>query len=261
MMMRMRHSLIALTLSLLLGLSLGQAQAATAEATAEIDWSTFTFSTSGSLVLSFGDVGDFAVVIANTDFDQATLPSAIGAAASAADASSAATATTDGSPLPGGGVTGTLTADAEVSTPSALALDNATAIAFRDLLVIADSGTGRATFTVDYTLSAGVAANAGDFAQGWAQVGMGILDFAGFPPAIEYTDSVQEALFMLPTGLDTASVVGGTLEFSIRMDGGDAFILGVSAYADARNNVPVPPAVYLLGSSLVGLIGLRRRRV
>ena len=258
-MLRTKHLIVAIAFSLLVAIG-GRAQAAVVtEASAEIDWASLTIATSGSLVVSTFEVLDIVNAFGNFVFDTnlpaGTAPS-VGASVSAVSAggTASATATTDALADPGG-----LSAVADTSTPSPNPGDEGNAEAFRVMGLSADSGNGRATISVDFTLDVSVFASAGIPATALAEVALGEVVF-NLSGSISWPDQTLDFLVAQNLGADVVDTITGTLSWRTDpLSGGDSLFFGAYAQAEARNTlIPLPASIYFLGSALAALVTVRR---
>ena len=63
----------------------------------------------------------------------------------------------------------------------------------------------------------------------------------------------------LVTGLGSDDFATGVLSLTLDVFGTETIFIGATTVADVSSVVPVPAAVWLMGSALVGLVGLRKK--
>lgn len=212
--------------------------AALATGRAIFDWSTFDYSTTGDLAVTMADpMGDDGGVCADgapcdngvtTDFGGLDL-SSIGPSSSAS-----LLTTTD-------------LIDASAST----SLGFGNAIFERFFSFEALSGSGDLSLSVDVEIQAevqgaGTVVNT-DVLFGYAVGSSGVV--ASFAGLEMYGDSG-----------DQSQTLSTTLAFTVFMEQGDVIEAFAEGGPEVVSAIPVPPAVWLFGSGLLGLIGIARRR-
>lgn len=124
------------------------------------------------------------------------------------------------------------------------------------------------TFTLPYTLRYDLLSSAGSsaYAEGSAQITVSLFRTSGELPLTsaakdEYVADVSNDQFPIYFTTDTAN---GRLNAVVRVwfqpDEMGQLVLTTEAITKAGAPVPIPAAFWLLGSGLVGLIGIRRRK-
>ncbi len=142
----------------------------------------------------------------------------------------------------------------QTSTASGTATDGFSwTDALTDLDIYVDNSSDQAlTFSFDYTIMA-VATATGDEALANATVDM--LDDLGFVNIL----AIASADAQYGPASDDASQIG-TFEFTL-LKGEINYITGIiDSAGEAASVVPVPAAVWLFGSGLLGLVGIARRK-
>jgi len=124
--------------------------------------------------------------------------------------------------------------------------------ALTDLEIFVENFSGQAlTFSFDYDITA-IATATGDEAQANATVDM--LDDLGFVDILAI--AAADAMFG-PASADDSQM--GSFAFTL-LDGEFNVISGVVDSFGSASAVPVPAAVWLFGSGLLGLVGIARRK-
>ncbi len=235
-----KSNLYTLTASLTLGaLSFGFAPAATAAS---------TYDASALFGLTLTDVTDLTGTQVTTGWDVTAFGSGD------VFLSESGVATADGSisvvdPAVslaiGDGITQTSTAFGTATNGTALT------DALTDLEISFDNFSGQAlTFSFDYNVMLN-AETTGD-AEALAIVDM--LDDLGFVDILASADDIS-----VPQALGSAVALGSSLSFTLE-DGGFNLISGFVDSSGSASAVPVPAAVWLFGSGLLGLVGIARRK-
>lgn len=133
--------------------------------------------------------------------------------------------------------------------------------ALTDLNILVSNNSGQdVTFSFDYSIVLDAFADAsapGDFADASATVDF--LDNSGVVDIFASTDALAEIpLQLLATGTGTV-FDSGTFTFTLA-DGQTNLISGFVDSFGSASAVPVPAAVWLFGSGLLGLVGVARRK-
>jgi hypothetical protein len=133
--------------------------------------------------------------------------------------------------------------------------------ALTDLEIIVDNFSGQAlTFSFDYSIMLDAFADApapGDFADASASVDF--LDDSGVVNIQAFADALADnGLQLLATGVGSV-FDSGTFTFTLA-DGQTNLISGFVDSFGSASAVPVPAAVWLFGSGLLGLVGVARRK-
>ncbi len=234
----------------------GSAQAASSvHASAEIDWSSLIVTTDGSLTVELAPDGtDIITISANdaADSNGATgTPSSLGGSLSATSDSGSVTAT-------GTTNSSTITATADASTPTPNASDFGSSTVSRLLGLTATGGSGTVTISFDFTVAGEVLPDTGTVANVGAIAGVFLGQVLLAPDgSFAFLDGNFSEI-RVGSGSQSAT---STITYVIDMQAGDALAFAGSAQVQVRNAViPLPAAVYFLGSGLLALIGVRRRR-
>jgi hypothetical protein len=214
------------------------AYAALATANVLFDWTTFDFSTTGDLAVSItAPMGDDAGTCADGAPCDSGVTSSFGGLdlSSIGPSSSASLVTTPG------------LIDASAST--SLGFGSATFERFFNFEAL--SGSGTLSLSVDVEIQ-GAVQGAGTVSNSEALFGyhVGSSGVVGSFTGMEiYGDSGDDSQTLLTT-----------LAFSVPMEQGDTIRMFAEGEARAESVVPVPAAVWLFGSGLLGMIGIARRR-
>jgi hypothetical protein len=214
-----------LVVTLLLGGGMS-ASAALVNANAQIDWSSFKVTTTGTAAITFTSQSDrssvnFGVPVSAPNWTTGTLVS---------QSSPTASASTSATRL-----------SASATEPSIAQVDRS-----GDFSI---SGNGFVLFQVNYSLDATLAA-------GRPEVFMAFLLSASPSSGTTNIDFSQQGR-ELPSGSTSQT---GTLGVALLVQDGMTGNISARATALAPSPTPIPASVLLLGSSLLGLIGLGRKQ-
>lgn len=247
-----KKNLMVFVLSLMFALFTSQAMASVSTATAELLWGSLSY-TNATLVESSKNTTveantENSVVGLKTATDGGTDWGAYSATKTIAQAT--ATAYTDASKL-----SATSTAGATGSV-----LPVSSAYVTREATFTVDA-TGKVSFTIPYTLSFTAEASTGSMSTSWAEVakayyGIYLIRYNG--------DERYSALSIGDLVFNGDSTSGSsakaiTVELKGFQKGDTGTILFKVGTETSASAVPVPAAVWLFGSGLFGLVGVRRK--
>ena len=142
----------------------------------------------------------------------------------------------------------------QTSTASGIATDGvAETFTFSDLDITVDNFSGQnLTFSFDYDIMAVVMAIGDD---ALANTTVDMLDDLGFVDIL----AIADASAMSGSG-SSANSQFGTIQFTLSDDESNIISGFVDSSGTAASVVPVPAAVWLFGSGLIGLVGVARRK-
>lgn len=215
-------------------------QASFVGSAAELDLGQISFtSLSGEAALELQNVSN--QVFVNTDGDNAE---------SSGSRDAFATASSQGGLADAGSSPSELFASTEIDVEG-----NAEAFSEHTVDYVAQ-GSGVVKVTVDYNFLI-------------VSIDASIQDSELFTSAslfIRDTEIFDEASLSVGSGEDLSLVIPGELEILLILDEGDSgtLVFNASSFADLSiggSEIPLPPALFLFGSGLVGLITVKRRQV
>lgn len=270
-----RSSVIALSALLVLGITEATSYASSVTASAQMSWASLTITGTGSATVYNPTPTTWTSSWSRAGtFDQWTIPSDVydvsdfqtGIVATIAESEIGTS-----SPLSAYALAKTDTVSGQkniIATASAFATNyedySAIATAQRDRYYQV-TGSGSLIFSIDYTLD-DITIDASD-GYGWA-------DILAFTNLTRY-NATTEKWDNITAGFVTQEKVSGLIEFDDYIYGPQSgtiaftyaatagqylhFGAGVKVKASAASAVPVPGAVWLLGSGLLGLISIRRK--
>ncbi|MEW6289332.1 MAG: hypothetical protein AB1545_05700 [Thermodesulfobacteriota bacterium] len=269
-----RTSAITVSAFLLLGISEGSADAASVSANAEMSWASLQITGTGSASVFIPDAGTWKSswsragayaqwTIPADPYKSSDLRSGIVVTLAESEMTTAfgeayALARTD--TVPG--------EKNIIAAASAFATNyedfSAIATAQRDIYYQVDK-SGSLTFSINYTLDS-ISIDAAD-GSGWADI-LAFTNLTRYNATTGNWDKIRAGYVTKEKVTDLIEfddyIYGpksGTITFSYTATAGQLlhFGAGVMAKASAASAVPVPGAVWLLGSGLLGLIAIRRK--
>lgn len=236
-----------------MGLAVSNAEAApVAIAEAVMDWSKFSVTAYDSASLVWNSQTAYVSASADGDYQSNSLGNWGSISVTAGNAATKAQSETS--------ATGNLRSYAMDANTSESSTANANSYFQGDFTV---AGDGIIVFKVPYTLSATL--NPGDSSYNYANAGVSfyINEYSDATSSGSVSANKYVYLYDWNAGLNSPVNKSGVMSLAIVVNGGDNFSFNAQTYAYAKVNsapVPVPAAAWLLGSGLLGLVGVSRRR-
>jgi hypothetical protein len=257
---------IFLVCCFILTLSSGPVLASSATATAYLDMSTAWTSLTSNPNYGFLNVSGaaYTVTASASNANPLDLPTGVTTPTYAYQAVTNATATGSLETATQGGATGYLYSNATAINPPN---NDPAGYGQADVRGYVDySGSGKyvLNFTIPYYYNYSLIASSGtgSSASGFAsyEVAYTITNpLRKGPISQDYTDFIS---LTVDNGHSDSITTSGNIPISLTLKKGDHvdFLFNVTSYASAVQPVPVPAAIWLLGSGLIGLVGFKRRK-
>jgi len=264
-----RASAITVSAFLLLGISEGSADAASVSANAEMSWASLQITGTGSVTLYEPTTWTSSWSRAGA-YDQWTIPAdpyqssdlRIGIVGTLAEADKVNAF---------GEAYGLAKTDTVPGERNIIATASAHATNYEDFSAIATAqrdryyevkSSGSLTFSINYTLD-NISIDAAD-GYGWADI-LAFSNLSRWNTTTETWDTIRAGDVTRTKYIEFDDYIygpkSGTIAFTYTATAGQYlhFGAGVMAKASAMSAVPVPGAVWLLGSGLLGMIAIRRK--
>jgi hypothetical protein len=248
----------------ILTLSSGPVLASSATATAYLDMSTAWTSLTSNPNYGSLNVSGAAYTVTATAVNDNDSPTGVTTPTYAYQAVTNATATGSLESALQGGATGYLYSNATAVNPPN---NNPSGYGQADVQGYVDyTGSGKyvLNFTIPYYYNYSLIASSGtgSSAYGYAsyEVQYTITNpLRKAPVSQDYTDFISLGV---NDGHSDSITTSGNIPISLTLKKGDHvdFLFNVTSYASATQPVPVPAAIWLLGSGLIGLVGFKRRK-